>query len=54
MNVMAIPPAYTSQTSHQCLHIHLVPDKYYRSGKNFKCGNCDRACDADYNGAKMI
>ncbi len=54
VNVIAIPPAYTSQVCHQCLHIHPVPGQSYRSGKKFKCGNCENCCDADYNGAKMI
>jgi putative transposase len=54
VDVIAIPPAYTSQTCHQCLHIHPVQGKSYRSGKNFKCGNCGNQCDADFNGSKMI
>ncbi len=54
VKVVAIPPAYTSQTCHQCLHIHPVPGQSYRNGKNFKCGNCGNQCDSDYNGAKMI
>ena len=54
VNVIAIPPAYTSQTCHKCLHVHPVPGKSYRSGKNFKCGNCGNSCDADFNGSKMI
>ncbi|MEA5504673.1 transposase [Halotia wernerae UHCC 0503] len=48
VEVIAVPPAYTSQTCHQCLHIGL------RSGKRFKCGNCSWHGDADLNGAKMI
>jgi putative transposase len=54
VNVIAIPPAYTSQTCHKCLHIHPVLGNSYRSGKNFKCRNCGNTCDADFNGAKMI
>ncbi len=54
VNIIAIPPAYTSQTCHKCLHVHLCSGKSYRSGKNFKCGNCSHQCDADFNGAKMI
>ena len=54
VKVVAIPPAYTSQTCHQCLYIHPVQGKSYRSGKNFKCSNCGNCCDSDYNGAKMI
>lgn len=48
VEVIAVPPAYTSQTCHQCLHIGL------RSYKRFKCGNCGWHGDADLNGAKMI
>ncbi|NJM72672.1 MAG: IS200/IS605 family element transposase accessory protein TnpB [Scytonema sp. RU_4_4] len=48
VEVVAVPPSYTSQTCHQCLHIGL------RSEKKFKCGNCGLFCDADLNGAKMI
>lgn len=48
VEVIAVPPAYTSQTCHRCLHIGL------RSEKKFKCGNCGLSCDADLNGAKMI
>ena len=48
VKVVAIPPAYTSQTCHQCLHIGT------RNNKSFKCENCCNQWDADYNGAKMI
>ena len=48
IEVIAVPPAYTSQTCHQCLHIGL------RQSKRFKCGNCGWHGDADLNGAKMI
>jgi putative transposase len=48
IEVIAVPPAYTSQTCHCCLHIGL------RSDKKFKCGNCNWSGDADFNGAKMI
>lgn len=48
VEVIAVPPAYTSQTCHCCLHIGL------RSDKKFKCGNCNWSGDADFNGAKMI
>lgn len=48
VDVIAVPPAYTSQTCHQCLHIGL------RSDKHFKCGNCGWNGDADLNGAKNI
>uniref|UniRef100_UPI00145D653A RNA-guided endonuclease InsQ/TnpB family protein n=1 Tax=Brasilonema sp. UFV-L1 TaxID=2234130 RepID=UPI00145D653A len=48
VEVIAVSPAYTSQTCNQCLHIGL------RSEKKFKCGNCRLSCDADLNGAKVI
>ena len=50
IEVIAIPPAYTSQTCHCCLHIGL------RTNKQFKCTNkvCGWIGDADFNGAKMI
>jgi IS605 OrfB family transposase len=48
VEVVTVPPAYTSQTCNRCLHIGL------RSEKKFKCGNCGLSCDADLNGAKMI
>jgi transposase len=48
--VLAINPAYTSQTCHCCLHIGL------RTNKSFKCSNktCGWIGDADENGSKMI
>ncbi|WP_448599737.1 zinc ribbon domain-containing protein, partial [Thermoleptolyngbya sp.] len=48
VEVIAVPPAYTSQTCHACNHIGL------RSGKVFKCGNCGWHGDADLNGAMNI
>lgn len=54
VELVAVNPAYTSQTCHQCLHIHPVKGKSYRSGKAFKCGHCGNHCDADENGSKMI
>ncbi|MEQ9671279.1 RNA-guided endonuclease InsQ/TnpB family protein [Coleofasciculus sp. G2-EDA-02] len=53
VGVMVIPisPAYTSQMCHNCLHIHPVKGKSYRSGKTFKCGHCGWHGDADFNGA---
>jgi putative transposase len=48
VDVIAVPPAYTSQTCHQCFHIGL------RSDKRFKCVNCGWSGDADFNGAKNI
>lgn len=54
VKLIAVNPAYTSQTCHKCLHIHPVKGKSYRSGKSFKCGHCDNQCDADQNGSKVI
>jgi IS605 OrfB family transposase len=48
VEVVAVPPQYTSQTCHQCLHIGL------RSDKTFKCGNCSWHGDADFNGSMNI
>ena len=48
VEVIAVPPAWTSQTCHQCLHIGL------RSDKVFKCGNCSWHGDADFNAANVI
>lgn len=54
VEVIAVSPAYTSQTCHQCLHIHPERGKSYRSGKAFKCGHCNWQGDADLNGAMNI
>jgi IS605 OrfB family transposase len=50
VEVIAVPPAWTSQTCHQCLHIGL------RLLKRFKCTNeaCSWNGDADLNAAKNI
>jgi len=50
IKVIAIPPAYTSQTCHCCNHTGI------RTNKNFKCSNqnCGWVGDADLNGALMI
>ncbi len=50
VEVITVPPAYTSQTCHCCLHIGV------RTHKHFKCTNkaCGWLGDADFNGAKMI
>lgn len=54
IRVIPICAAYTSQMCHQCLHIHPVKGKSYRSGKTFKCGHCGWHGDADFNGANNI
>ncbi|MFP4009016.1 MAG: zinc ribbon domain-containing protein, partial [Spirulinaceae cyanobacterium] len=50
VRVIAIPPAYTSQTCHKCLHLGM------RGGKSFRCTNpqCQHQGDADVNAAKVI
>jgi IS605 OrfB family transposase len=48
VEVVAVPPAYTSQTCHVCNHLGL------RSEKRFKCGHCGWHGDADLNGAINI
>ena len=52
--VIFVPPAYTSQTCHKCLHIHPVKGQSYRSGKSFKCGHCGFTGDADFNASNVI
>jgi len=54
VSLILVPPAYTSQTCHRCLHIHPDPAQSYRSGKRFKCGHCGWEGDADLNGANVI
>jgi IS605 OrfB family transposase len=54
VRVTPVPPAYTSQMCHNCLHIHPAKGKSYRSGKTFKCGHCGWHGDADFNGANNI
>ncbi len=54
VRLVVVPPAYTSQICHKCLHIHPDPHQSYRSGKRFQCGHCGWEGDADFNGANMI
>jgi putative transposase len=54
VRVVMVNPAYTSQTCHQCLHIHPVRGESYRNGKRFVCGHCGWHGDADLNGARNI
>ncbi len=49
-----VPPAYTSQTCHNCLHIHPEPGKSYRNGKHFRCEHCLWEGDADFNASRVI
>lgn len=48
VKLAVIPPAYTSQTCSQCLHIGN------RNGKHFHCNNCGHIADADINAACNI
>lgn len=54
VELILVNPAYTSQTCHQCNHIHPTRGESYRSGKKFACGHCGWTGDADVNGAKNI
>lgn len=54
VKLVLVNPAYTSQTCHNCLHIHPTPGQSYRQGKNYHCKHCGWKGDADYNGAKNI
>ena len=54
VKLVFVDPRYTSKTCHNCLHIHPVRDKSYRSGKSFRCGHCGWCGDADLNSAKNI
>jgi IS605 OrfB family transposase len=48
VKLVVVPPAYTSKTCHNCLHIGN------RQGKKFTCNNCNSVFDADENAAKNI
>ena len=54
VNIVFVNPRYTSQTCHNCHHIHPILGESYRHGKKFACGHCGWIGDADYNGAKNI
>lgn len=54
VELVLVNPAYTSQTCHQCNHIHPARGESYRNGKRFACGHCGWHGDADENGAKNI
>jgi putative transposase len=54
VKLIPVDPRYTSQTCHQCLHVHPIQGESYRSGKRFCCGHCGWQGDADLNGAKNI
>lgn len=48
VKLIGVPPAYTSKTCHNCLHIGN------RQGKKFTCNNCNSVFDSDINAAKNI
>jgi IS605 OrfB family transposase len=48
VNLVVVPPAYTSQTCNICYHIGI------RNGKSFRCEHCGNTSDADINAAKNI
>ena len=50
MSVCRVPPAYTSQTCHQCGHV----DQSNRKQSDFKCTACGHTDDADVNAALNI
>ncbi len=52
--VILVNPRYTSQTCHNCLHIHPIQGKSYRNGKDYHCRNCGYKGDSDYNAANVI
>lgn len=54
VKLVFVDSRYTSQTCHNCLHIHPMQGKSYRSGKSFRCGYCSQVCDADWNGSLNI
>jgi len=54
VQIVFVPPAYTSQTCSRCHRVHPVKGKSYRNGKVFKCGHCGFEHDADMNAANVI
>lgn len=48
VQIVAIPPFYTSQTCHNCGHIGI------RHGKHLRCTHCGNVADADVNAALNI
>lgn len=48
VKLVAVEPAYTSQTCSVCYHIGK------RNNKSFKCANCENNMDADFNASKNI
>ncbi len=54
VQIVFVPPAYTSQTCSRCHHVHPVKGKSYRNGKVFNCGHCGFEHDVDMNAANVI
>lgn len=54
VKLVFVDPRYTSQMCNNCLHIHPLQGKSYRSGKSFSCGHCFWTGDADWNGSLNI
>lgn len=54
VEVVFVPPAYTSQTCARCHHVHPERGRSYRSGEKFKCGNCGWSHNADINAGMVI
>lgn len=54
VQIVFVPPAYTSQTCSRCCHVHPTKGKSYRNGKYFNCGHCGFEHDADVNAALNI
>jgi IS605 OrfB family transposase len=48
VQVVIVPPAYTSKTCSNCNHIGK------RTNKSFKCDNCGNEIDADFNASINI
>ena len=53
VTLIAVPPAYTSQTCSMCNHIG-TKNNSFRDGKKFACKNCGHVADADINAAHNI
>ncbi len=49
VEVVAVPPHYTSQTCSRCLHLGVRPNQ-----SSFQCRDCGYQINADLNGAKSI
>lgn len=54
VEVVFVPPSYTSQTCARCHRVHPEQGSSYRSGERFKCGNCGWRHNADINAGLVI